>query len=169
MASGQASGKEVRIGKLVTVKEQVCGGPPAHQRSHLGKPVPDHREPALPPITVALLRANQPFLNPRTCLCSRREEHSSPLPSATARPLLPRRCLRALSSGSGRPHLCLLTARSGRRQRPDARTCSEKGQEGAGWAEEEEEECAHILEHRGRTNHLSTQTLPNSLAHVPAY
>ena len=86
-------------------------------------------------------------------LVSAQEERN--LPSATARPLLPRRCLRALSSGSGRPHLCLLTARSGRRQRPDARTCSEKGQEGAGWAEEEEEEeCAHILEHRGRTNAL---------------
>ena len=88
MPSGQASGKEVRIGKLVTVKEQVCGGPPAHQRSHLGKPVPDHREPALPPITVALLRANQPFLNPRTCLCSRREEQNfqvqPPAPSCLA-------------------------------------------------------------------------------------
>ena len=88
MPSGQASGKEVRIGKLVTVKEQVCGGPPAHHGSHLGKPVPDHREPALPPITVALLRANQPFLNPRTCLCSRREEQNfqvqPPAPSCLA-------------------------------------------------------------------------------------
>ena len=167
MPSGQASGKEVRIGKLVTVKEQVCGGPPAHQRSHLGKPVPDHREPALPPITVALLRANQPFLNPRTCLCSRREEPSKcnrPPPPASP---MPESTLVVLPSPP-------LLADCALRQAAAAR-CQDLFREraGGGWVGRGGGG-GGVRAHTGASgenqrSHLSTQTLPNSLAHVPAY
>ena len=77
--------------------------------------------------------STSPFLglacHPRTCLNSREQPHP-PCPSATAPPC----CLSVAQapSSSARPHLWLLTARSGwqQQQRPDGRTCSEKGQAG---------------------------------------
>ena len=116
-------------------------GPPAHHRSHLGKPVPDHLETACPPITVLPAR-HLSFLSrlPHTRVCSR--EHHAPSKC--------NRCLAVAQAplSSRPPHLCLLTARSGWQQRPDARTCSEKGQGPGGQGRRRRRGSAHILEHR---------------------
>ena len=65
---------------------------------------------------------------PPTHLSLLKRTTTPPCPSATAPPC----CLSVAQapSSSARPHLWLLTARSGWQQRPDGRTCSEKGQAG---------------------------------------
>ena len=71
-----------------------------------------------------------PFLGATHTLVSAEEITGTPPPSATSHPC----CLSVAQAplSSARPHLWLLTARSGWQQRPDARTCSEKGQGPAG-------------------------------------
>ena len=109
---------------------------------------------------------SRPFLAATHTLVSAQEITGTPPPSATAPPC----CLSVAQAplSSARPHLWLLTARSGWQQRPDARTCSEKGQGPAGQEEEEEEECAHILEHRENPAHLSSTRLSPTAFCIPA-
>ena len=161
----QASGKKgIRL--MVTGEEQVWQGPPAHHGSHLGKPVPDHLETARPPITVARTCYPDPFLvfatHAQSCLLKRTT--TPPCPSATAPPC----CLSVAQapSSSARPHLWLLTARSGwQQQRPDARTCSEKGQAGG------QVRCGRTYWSIGRTQRSSLQSRlsPTALPCIPAY
>ena len=133
-------------------------GPPAHHRSHLGKPVPDHLETACPPITVLPARVTYPFLVASHTLVSA-QESTTPPPSATAASPLPRSTLVVSPSPPLLADCALRLAAAAR--------CQDLFREraGAGWAGEEEEEGERA--HTGASGaHLSTPTLPNSLVHT---
>ena len=161
----QASGKKgIRL--MVTGEEQVWRGPPAHHGSHLGKPVPDHLETARPPITVARTCYPDPFLvlGSTHALVSTQENNHTPLSKCNHPPLLPQRCPSTLVVCPSPP----LVADCALRLAAAAR-CQDLFREraGAGWAGEEEEECAHILEHRENPAHLSTRLSPTASC-IPA-
>ena len=89
----------------------------------------------------------------------------NPLSKHNLPPLLPKN----VAWSSACAQLWLLTARSA----AAAPRCQDLFRERAGgaktrWAEEEEEEGAHILEHRGNQAHLSIRLSPTALC-IPAY
>ena len=148
------------MSKLVTGKEEQVwrGRAPAHgEQLTPGQTSPRSSGNSSPPHHCCpRMCYPDPFLGTTHTLVSAEEITGTPPPSATSHPC----CLSVAQAplSSARPHLWLLTARSGwQQQRPDARTCSEKGQAGG------QVRCGRTYWSIGRTPPLISPipTLPN--------